>query len=73
MDKRRIDGLDFLRGLAILFMVFFHNFQFYEGDLNAVADSLTGNPIAQIIEFISRWASLYLVMSTQFKSLTDTN
>ncbi|MHA1777587.1 MAG: hypothetical protein DRO88_03565 [Promethearchaeia archaeon] len=63
MDKRRIDGLDFLRGLAILFMVFFHNFQFYEGDLNAVADSLTGNPIAQIIEFISRWASLFAIIS----------
>lgn len=63
MDRRRIEGLDFLRGLAILFMVFFHNFQFYEGELNSVADSLEGNPIAQIVEFISRWASIFAVIS----------
>lgn len=60
---RRIHGMDFLKGIAILFMMFFHNFVVYEGDLNQVANNTTSNPVASGIKFLARWAGLFFIIS----------
>lgn len=59
----RIIGVDALRGLAILFMAFFHNFQFYTGNLTSYANSVGNSPIALVIEFLGRWAGLFYLIS----------
>jgi uncharacterized membrane protein len=59
----RIAGIDKLRGLAIIFMLLMHNFQFFEGDLNTLANASTSNPIASIIKFLGRWAGLFVIIS----------
>jgi hypothetical protein len=63
MKRIRVKHLDTLRGIAILFMVFFHTFEFYEGDLTAVAASAASNPFAVVIKFLGRWAGLFVLIS----------
>ena len=60
---KRLKMLDYARGFAILCMMFFHSFQFYEGDLNELAASQESNPIASIIKFFGRWAGIFVIIS----------
>ena len=62
LKKNRIVGLDGLRGIAIIFMAFFHNFEFYSGDLNNYAASVANNPIAIVIKFLGRGAGLMKII-----------
>ena len=62
-QRTRIRGLDKLRGFAILFMLLLHNFQFFEGDLNAIAADSASNPIASFIKFMGRWAGIFVLIS----------
>ncbi|MHA1612872.1 MAG: hypothetical protein ACTSVZ_02340 [Promethearchaeota archaeon] len=61
--RTRIKGLDKLRGFAILCMLFLHGFQFFEGDLNAIAAESASNPIASVIKFMGRWAGIFVIIS----------
>src|SRR6056297_1502278 len=60
---RRLKMLDYARGFAILCMMFFHSFQFYEGDLHQVAQNMSSNPIQSIFKFFGRWAGLFVMIS----------
>ncbi len=61
--RTRIKGLDKLRGFAIVCMLFLHGFQFFEGDLNAIAAEAASNPFASIIKFMGRWAGIFVIIS----------
>lgn len=59
----RLIGVDALRGLTIVFMAFFHNFQFFTGNLTSYANAVGDSPIALVIEFLGRWAGLFYIIS----------
>src|SRR6056297_805900 len=60
---KRLKMLDYSRGFAILSMMFFHSFQFYEGDLNQIASDMSSNPISKVFRFFGRWAGLFVIIS----------
>lgn len=60
---KRIYGLDFYRGLAILFMLFFHGFQMYEGSYDNYVSGMESNPIVPVFRFLARWAGLFVFIS----------
>jgi hypothetical protein len=65
----RYEFLDFVRGIAIIVMIFFHSFTYFEGDLNQFADAAADNPIAIGIKFFGRFAGIFALVSGASNSI----
>jgi uncharacterized membrane protein len=62
-SDQRYEFLDFVRGIAIILMLFFHSFTYFEGDLNSFADAAADNPIATGIKFFGRFTGAFALIS----------
>jgi hypothetical protein len=67
---KRIYFIDFLRGIAILFMMFFHGFQFYDGNFASVESNLGAPGVAAVFKFLGRWAGLFALISGYVNAMT---